>query len=355
MNLLFLCKRRPMDKDLITTPYGRFYYIPEILSEYGHQCTVLLLNYKQEQELDITKDNIRWLSVNLGTLPGIKFYRTASAIIKNSNIDWVIGFSDTYFGILAQHLAQKYSIRSLIDAYDNYESYIHWLKPLHWLWRRALGKATAISAAGPGLASLMSQYRHDQNTYVVPMAADPAFKKSPQKQQLHEQFNLPENRTFIAYCGSMYHNRGIETLFNALKIVEKNMPDVEVILTGRKQKNITIPEFCNWLGYLPDENMPDLLNNVDLLIVMGKPGAFGDFSYPVKLYEAIQCQTPVIAIDTPATRWILQNNNDLLVKPDDPVELASSIQRMIHDKTTLDTDCSWESSTSIFQDILTGK
>lgn len=352
MNLLFLCKRRPMDRDLLTSPYGRFYYIPKILSEYGHQCTILLLNYKHDQELDITKGNIRWLSVNLGTIPGIKFSRTASNIIKNGDIDWVIGFSDTYFGILAQHLAQKYNIRSLIDAYDNYESYIPWLKPLHWLWRRALGKATAISAAGPGLASLMSRNR---NAYIVPMAADPEFKKIDKKQRFHEQLNLPENRTIIAYCGSMYHNRGIENLFQALKIIRKNMPDVEMILTGRKQKTVVIPEYCNWLGYLPDKNMPVLLNNVDLLIVMGKPGAFGDFSYPVKLYEAIQCRTPVVAIDTPATRWILHNNNDLLVKPGDPVGLAASIQRMVHDKTTLDMDCSWQGSASIINDVLTKK
>ena len=32
-----------MGKDLLESPYGRFYYLPELLAERGHDVSVLLL------------------------------------------------------------------------------------------------------------------------------------------------------------------------------------------------------------------------------------------------------------------------------------------------------------------------
>ena len=50
MNILFLSKRRPQNKDLILRPYGRFYYLPKILAERGHNVHVLLLDYKKNKK-----------------------------------------------------------------------------------------------------------------------------------------------------------------------------------------------------------------------------------------------------------------------------------------------------------------
>jgi len=176
MKLLFLCKRRPQGKDLIERPYGRFYYLPKILAEKGHEVHILLLSHKNEPKISHQKDEIHWASLSLLKHGPFAYSRNAEKITNQINPDWIVGFSDTYYGILAQRLGSKLHIPSLIDAYDNYESYIPWLKPLHYQWRSSLVKATLVTAAGPSLADLLGNSRPGKPTEIIPMAADPIFQ-----------------------------------------------------------------------------------------------------------------------------------------------------------------------------------
>jgi len=350
LNLLFLSKRRPMSRDLISRPYGRFYHIPRLLALSGHSCTVLLLNYKNEPEETTEIHGIQFISINTGYIPARKYIRKASSIIDSENIDCVIGFSDTYYGILAQYLASKHDIKSIIDAYDNFESYLNWLKPLHSLWRRATRKATHITVAGPGLADLMAKSRPDHTATIVPMAADPEFK--PETKNCRSGFDLPEDKKIIGYCGSISSSRDIGILFEAFSIVKETLPDAILALSGRLDNSISLPPDCIWLGYLPDDKMPDLMNSLDLLVVVLKPGDFGDFSYPVKLYEALATSTPVIATDTPATRWILDNNEKVLVQAFNKRALANSITRNIQNPDIQPGKPGWNEAASIYNKLI---
>ena len=119
MKLLFLCKRRPMGRDLLTNPYGRFFYLPKLLAERGHDVTVALLDYQGDVDRNVDAHGIRWLSLSVRRYKGGVLRSIGSA-----PPDWIVGFSDTYFGILARRLARRVGSRYAIDAYDNYESYI---------------------------------------------------------------------------------------------------------------------------------------------------------------------------------------------------------------------------------------
>ena len=199
MRLLFLCKRRPQGRDLLTRPYGRFFYLPYHLAQQGHDVTLLLLGYHNEPPLHCHSHAMDWYLESLRPLiysgGPLAYLRRAQMLVQTIKPDWIIGFSDTWYGILAAHLGKKYGIKTLIDAYDNYESYIPWAKPLHWAWHSALKKATTLTAAGPQLAELMSQGRDGIPATVVPMAADPIFQPMIGN-NLRKQFGLPLGVTF---------------------------------------------------------------------------------------------------------------------------------------------------------------
>jgi glycosyltransferase involved in cell wall biosynthesis len=326
MKLFFLCKRRPQGKDLIERPYGRFYSLPKILAEKGHGVHILLLSYKNEPKISHRKEGLNWTSISLTKHGPFAYIREAQKIIKHVKPDWVVGFSDTYYGILAQRLGTKFNIPSLIDAYDNYESYIPWLKPLHGLWRRSVSRATLATAAGPSLVDLLGRFRPDKPTEIIPMTADPIFKPMD-KIECRQKLGLPVDKKIIGYSGSTIHaSRGIDILFTAFDSLKQEAPDVELVLTGRKGRNITIPSEANWLGYIPDADMPLLLNSLDVLLVINKPSSFGNYSYPVKLYEAMCCQVPVVVSETLSTKWIMQNHENLLVEPGSAEKLSDTIK-----------------------------
>ena len=108
-----------MGKDLVGSPYGRFYHLPRILAERGHDVSIALLDYENGAELEFDAHGIRWTSA-----PFLGYLAAIRKQVVDSPPDWVIGFSETYFGILAVHVASKHGLRACIDAYDNYESYI---------------------------------------------------------------------------------------------------------------------------------------------------------------------------------------------------------------------------------------
>jgi len=353
MKILFLCKRRPQGRDLLTRPYGRFFYLPHELSLKGHESYLLLLNYRNEPAEFMKSQGITWISENVVPFSPLQYYNRAYKLIESVKPDWIVGFSDTYFGILAEHLGRKFGINSAIDAYDNYESYLPWCTPLHFFWRRAVSQATAVTAAGPQLAELLQQSRPGRPVFIVPMAADVPDFISLDQEVCRRELNLPLENKMIGYCGSIYRNRGMKTLFDAHEILKDMGCDIDLVLTGRKEKGISLPSSARWFGYLSDDKIPVFLNSLDVATVINRVSRFGKYSYPVKLYEAMRCQIPVIATDTPSVNWILKGDDRFLARPDDPYDLAEKICKASGlGRVDYGEQTSWKQSCKAFENVL---
>jgi glycosyltransferase involved in cell wall biosynthesis len=351
MKLLFLCKRRPQGRDLLSRPYGRFYYLPRVLAQMGHEVSVLLCSYEMEPSWYAAenKDGISWYSVSLAG-----YYKTVSQLVEKIAPNWIVGFSDTYYGILAQHIAHRYGCKSLIDAYDNYESYIPWLKPLHYLWRRALVNADMVTAAGPQLAELMHRGRKDKPAIILPMASDPEFGPLDQYNS-RQELGLPQGKKLIGYCGAISRSRGIEFLFKLADHISSIAPGAEVVISGRKEKGLVIPPNIRCLGYLPDRQMPALLNSMDVLLVLNRDSSFGQFSYPAKLYEAIQCRIPVVASATAPACWVLGDDHRFLGKVGDLDNFSAKVIAALDlGKPLYPSQPSWEDVAGELEKILKG-
>lgn len=353
MRLLFLCKRRPQGRDLLLRPYGRFHHIPYLLSLQGIEVCVLLFSYHNDSNVKHTRGNITWYSLNLSALGLLRARRHAMAIASRFRPDWIVGFSDTYYGILAEHLGRKMGARIAIDAYDNYESYIPCLTPLHWLWRKAVRRADVVTAAGPQLASLLKRERPDRPVCVVPMAADPCYLPKLDAKFCRRRLGLPLDAPLVGYCGAIYRNRGIHLLFDACDELRRMDGEVQLVLSGRKERGVRLPSYAKWIGYLPDEDMPFLLNSMNVLAVINRPSAFGRFSYPAKLYEAMACSIPVVATATEPAAWILEGDQRFLARPGDPHDLALKLLALLpQGRITYGQVPDWAASASLFERAL---
>lgn len=353
MQLLFLSKRRPQQKDLVTRPYGRFYYLPRMLAQRGHDVSVVLLSYKADRSAAYNRGGINWHSESIFNWKSLGYIGTINSLIRKIRPDLLIGFSDTYYGILAAYLGQKYGIHSAVDAYDNYESYLHWCKPLHMLWRKAINIADVVTAAGPQLAQYLKQFRPHKKVHIVPMAADPTDFRPLDKHECRRKLNLPKDKKLIGYCGSIYRNRGIQSVFSAYELVRYQNPNSLLVLSGRVQKKLHLPPNTKHLGYLSDDLVPTLLNCMDVLLVPNQLTEFGNFSYPVKLYEAMICQIPVVATATAPAKWILNKKKQFLARPGDADDMAQKIMNALQlDRFFYGKQNSWEDSCDIFEKAL---
>jgi glycosyltransferase involved in cell wall biosynthesis len=184
---------------------------------------------------------------------------------------------------------------------------------------------TRVTAAGPQLGALLARHRTNADVQIIPMAADQPDFRPMDRAKCRQRFGLPRDGILIGYIGSAYRNRGVETLFAAFRRLQRGNPAVRLICSGRREKGLAAPENVEWLGYLQDGEIPYLLNCMNVAVVTNKPTAFGSYSYPVKLYEAMTCHLPVVATETPAAAWILAGRPECLVRPGDPVDLAQKI------------------------------
>lgn len=351
MKILVLAKRRPQGRDLLRHPFGRFYHLPAYLASKGHEVTVCLLDYKNTGKAVVQRNNIEWISLNF--MPGtfIGFYLALKKQVKHSRPDWIIGCSDSWYGVMAQRLATKYACRSLIDAYDDFESYIRWLKPLHYLWRKSLRKADVVTAAGPQLLEKMSLQRDIvQRKYILPMSADEQFYPRD-RQDSRQAIELPLTRKLIGYCGSISTTRNMHEIFHAVEKVRQVHHDVTLVLSGRCEKGIKLPDFVIYKGYLEDSQVPLFINAMDVMVSWLKPGLFAESSYPVKIYEALACQRPIVARDTIPCRWILQDDRNFLAANEN--ELAEKLSRHLErDIAMTMLPHSWNETAAKIDDII---
>jgi len=353
VKIIFLSKRRPQQKDLVSRPYGRFFYLPYLLARKGHSITLSLLSHKNERSVLFDKEGIRWNSKSIYNWSPDGYIGSINSLIRENRPDWIIGVSDTYYGILAAYFGRKFGIPFAIDAYDNYESYLPWCKPLHFLWRRAIKKANVVTAAGPQLAQYLNRLRPRERVHVVPMAADPTGFVPLDQQKCRKELNLLGDKILIGYCGSISNDRGIKTVFQAYEQIQRENSNARLLLAGRLQKKMRLPQNTIYLGYISDESVPILMNCMDVLMVPNQLSKFGNYSYPVKLYEAMNCQIPIVATATAPTRWILRDNAQFLARPADINDMAQKIKSALQLERPVYKELNtWQNSCDKFEEVL---
>jgi len=322
LRLLFICKRHPQQRDLVERPYGRFHHLPVALAASGHDVHVMLCSHRGLPALEHDADGVHWSSRDVRTLGPLRLLGELARQASAFRPDWVVGMSDAQYGWLAHRLSRRCGARLAIDAYDNFEAYMPWNAPLHWLWRRALGAADLVTAAGPQLAELLQSHRRrGRPVDVLPMAADPEFRPRD-KLACRVELGLPQEAPLLGYVGSWTKSRGTHLIVDAFQRVRAARPDTRLVLSGRPPGDVLQLPGVIGLGYLPDAQLPLLVSALDVACIVTAATAFGKFSYPAKLCEAMACKVPVVASATDAVRWMLDDRTEHLARLADPADFA---------------------------------
>ena len=354
MKILVFAKRRPQGRDLIRRPYGRFHFLPSELRNRGHSVKLVVADYSGAVDEQTSTRGMSIISVGMRSARGLGRYITyARAAGSEVRPDWVGGLSDTWYALAAQHVARRCGARLWIDAYDNYSSYIPWAWPLHRAWRKAARQADLLTVAGPTLEQLLGSERTASSTLVLPMAPDPIGFEPGDMLAARARLRLPGDAPLVAFGGGVHPSRDLETLFRAVEIARRQCPQLKLVLSGRRFRGVELPADALWLGYLPDDAIPTLYQAVDVVAVMNTPGAFGDYSYPIKLYEAMACKRPVVVSRTASTAWILRDHPQRLVEPNNPKALANILHNALTEKKAIySTLPTWSGNTDILEAAL---
>lgn len=168
------------------------------------------------------------------------------------------------------------------------------------------------------------------------------FNVDISKEKAREKLNLPQDKILLGYVGqlkTMGMEKGIDFVFEALKRLPEN---VIFILVGGEDGDIKfykkLSEGKNlsrkvlFIGRVKHNLIPYYLKCFNILL-MPFPNIehYAFYMSPLKLFEYMASRRPIVATNLPTIREVLNEENSVLVKPDDPDDFARGIKKILED------------------------
>ena len=325
-----------MSKDLLDDRFGRFREIPLSLGQRGHEVKGLCLSYKIRKEGKMWDGPVLWESMNAGPakIPGLlRFVARAFRMSHNADVIWAC--SDSFYGIIGYFLSKKYRIPLVFDLYDNFEYYLAARLPIiKQLYRLVIRNCDAINCISKPLAGLVRSYGRNSGLYILENAVRKDIFKSLDKEVCRKKLGLPLKARIIGTAGAIYRNRGITTLFDAFQRLKPKYPDLHLALAGPRDVEIPrLPGVID-LGVLPLDQVPLLLNALDVTVVCNRENDFGRYCFPQKTREIMACGIPLIAAGVGSMKEFFFDHPSWLYDPDDATSLAEALEKRLHDQGT---------------------
>ncbi len=164
---------------------------------------------------------------------------------------------------------------------------------------------------------------------------------SPKKVDLSCRFQDKHRYFIVGFVGQISHRKGLDLLIKAAPSIISNFPHVRFLIIGADginepgltQTYMRVIERDNMMEYFDflgkREDMPDVMNFIDLLVVPSRKEPFGKV-----IVEAMACGKCVIASDAGGIPEIIDDqDNGLLFPNGDYNKLGQCIQTAISDNT----------------------
>ena len=146
---------------------------------------------------------------------------------------------------------------------------------------------------------------------------------------IRKRFSLAKRRPILLYVGRVDREKGLDDLVQA--VAKCGDDSIQIAIAGKGMYRDTLVEMAENLGvigqvtfpgYVPEEDLPLLLNSVDAFIM---PSAAELQS--IATLEAMSCARPILAANARALPELVEHGvNGYLFKPHNPTSMAEAIQ-----------------------------
>lgn len=341
MRIAFLCKRHYTGKDVILDRFGRLYEWPHQLARLGHDVRAWCLDYRghrdETQQHEADPGSLTWTSFAVGgvavaRIPAYPRWLHRQLVAFRPNL--VIGASDIPHVALAVRLARQLSVPSVVDLYDNFESFAQARIPgFRALLAYAIRNANLVVTVSQSLREkVLADHAPTHPVLVMPNGINSAVFCPGSRTQARQALGLPVDARLIGTAGGLSRMKGLDAVYAAWQQLEQLHPELHLVLAGPVEKGFPPPEGArvHYLGELPERQVADLFRALDVGIIPLNDSPFGRYCFPQKAYEMLACQLPVAVADTGEMASLFASWPRILFTPESPDELAAAILRQLN-------------------------
>ncbi|PIR74187.1 MAG: hypothetical protein COU35_03965 [Candidatus Magasanikbacteria bacterium CG10_big_fil_rev_8_21_14_0_10_47_10] len=187
-------------------------------------------------------------------------------------------------------------------------------------------------------------YARKKQTHVFPDAVDPAIFDIPTtKEQARDAFGLPQEKFIIGYMGrfkTLEMDKGIADILSALKQLDSNVMFLAV--GGKKRHREEYQQMAEEIGvgdrvllveHFAQPVIARYQKACDVLL-MPFPWTehFAYFMSPLKMFEYMASNRPILASDLPSVREVLSEERAFFCQPGDPNSIARAVNGLRHSR-----------------------
>jgi glycosyltransferase involved in cell wall biosynthesis len=174
-------------------------------------------------------------------------------------------------------------------------------------------------------------------TAVIPDAFDPTIYQPRDRHAARARLRLDPDEKIVVYAGMTFSHRGLDRLIEAF--VAAAIPDSRLILVGGRPKEIGGLEAqvvrlgagdrVVLTGPHPQDVVADYLAAADVLAI---PDTVTDVTAsPLKLFEYMAMALPIISVDLPALREVIDGRAARFVRRGDVADLCDALRELAAD------------------------
>ena len=215
---------------------------------------------------------------------------------------------------------------------------IHTFPQNYFLYHLFFKKITGITVITQKLKELlMKQGISSDKILVAPDGVDlEEFDTKKSREECREILNLSQGKKIILYTGHLYQWKGTGVLLEAARKLP--IDNYQFIFVGGTKEDIV--EFEKQaggvgnvlvVGHRSHKEIPYWLKSADVLVLpnSGKEDISKLWTSPMKMFEYMASRRPIVASSLPSLREVLNENNSVLVEPDNPEKLAAAIKKIL--------------------------
>ena len=167
------------------------------------------------------------------------------------------------------------------------------------------------------------------------------FENLPSSTDARQQLQLNPQQFTIGYAGSLYDGRGINIILELAQI----FPEIHFLLVGGNpeqveslQQKTASQNILNitFIGFVSNTQLPLYLAASDILLMpyqntirtFGNVGNITRWISPMKMFEYMAANRPMISSDLPVLREVLNENNAILITADNVQDWAEAIRKL---------------------------
>ena len=294
------------------------------LEELGHEVYIFAPkhpHYKDNEKRIFRIESIKLSSKEKYRL-SLPIFRKSSNIIKK--LDIIHTQHPFVMGNYASFFADIYNKPLIFTHHTQYEKYTHYIpfeqeitkKFTRWIVKDYADKCNCVIAPSESIKKMLLKQGIKSRIEVIPTGINLDIFGNPNREIIRKRYNLVPEQKLLLYAGRIAKEKNIEFLLYAFRNILNKRPNTYLMLVGKRNhknylvniiKKFNLQTSVFLVGH--SNAVQNYYGAADLFVFSSTTETQG-----LVLVEAMAAGTPVVAVDAPGVREVINGKNGFMVR-----------------------------------------